>query len=156
MHDGRLVSRCSQVFTTARGFRRKKKHVKKKESLFSSGKRCIFCDTKCRGSGRKIICVTQSHRFSIRNTFYFRAVLLRPWSRAPSLSSRPKNPRFACRYTLAGHMGVTCLVTVEITCSQRIETQRSATVRFRLVYRALNFFDLIFLFFKKRSGVEPH
>ena len=29
-----IESRCSQVFTTARGFRRKKKHVKKKESLF--------------------------------------------------------------------------------------------------------------------------
>ena len=119
----------SQVFTTARGFAGKKKHGKKREKLFSSGKRCIYCDTKFRATGRKIICVTQRNRFSIRNTFCFRAVLLRPWSRAPSLSSRPKNPRFACRYTLAGHMGVTCLVTVEITCSQRIETQRSATVR---------------------------
>jgi len=88
----------SQVFTTARGFAGKKKHGKKRERLFSSGKRCIYCDTKFRATGRKIICVTQRNRFSIRNTFCFRAVLLRPWSRAPSLSSRPKNARFACRY----------------------------------------------------------
>ena len=67
----------------------------------------------------------------------------------------PQKPSFRMPIHI-GRMGVTCLVTVEITCSQRIETQRSATVRFRLVYRALNFFDLIFLFFKKRSGVEPH
>ena len=32
----------SQVFTTARGFRRKKKHGKKMEKLFSSGKPVCF------------------------------------------------------------------------------------------------------------------
>ena len=116
------------------GFAGKKKHGKKRESLFSSGKRCIYCDTKFRATGRKIICVTQTNRFSIRNTFCFRAVLLRPWSRAPSLSSRPKNARFACRY----RPGVcTCSTRVHVlhpgglhagprAISNLVETQRSA------------------------------
>jgi hypothetical protein len=124
----------SQVFTTARGFAGKKNTAKKWRSCSLLVNRCVFCDTKCRATGRKLICVTQTNRFSIRNTFCFRAVLLRPWSRAPSLSSRPKNARFACRY----RPGVcTCSTRVHVlhpgglhagprAISNLVETQRSA------------------------------